>query len=49
VFHIGNKENWPFLRGENEYVVALGSSYIFLANAVDDLLKEKTGLLNQQK
>lgn len=36
-----NKEDWPFLWGENEYVVALGPSYIFLVNAVGDLLHEK--------
>ncbi len=36
-----NKEDWPFLWGENEYVVALGSSYIFLVNAADDLVREK--------
>jgi len=34
-----NKEDWPFLWGENEYVVNLGASYIFLVNAVNDLLK----------
>jgi hypothetical protein len=28
-----NKEDWPFLWGENEYVVTLGPSYLFLANA----------------
>jgi hypothetical protein len=36
-----NKEDWPFLWGENEYVVALGASYIFLVNAVMELLNEK--------
>jgi endoglucanase len=36
-----NKEDWPFLWGENEYVVNLGSSYIFLVHAVNDLLAEK--------
>jgi hypothetical protein len=34
-----NKEDWPFLWGENEYVIGLGASYIFLVNAVNDLLK----------
>ena len=29
-----NKEDWPFLWAENEYVVGLGASYIYLANAV---------------
>ena len=33
-----NKEDWPFLWGENEYVVNLGASYIYLVNAVNDLL-----------
>ncbi|GHS98633.1 hypothetical protein FACS189421_07580 [Bacteroidia bacterium] len=33
-----NKEDWPFFWGENEYVVNLGASYIFLVNAVDNLL-----------
>jgi hypothetical protein len=33
-----NKEDWPFLWGENEYVIPLGASYIYLVNAVDDLL-----------
>ena len=33
-----NKEDWPFLWGENEYVINLGASYIFLVNAVDHLL-----------
>jgi endoglucanase len=33
-----HKEDWPFLWGENEYVVNLGASYIFLVNAVNDLL-----------
>jgi hypothetical protein len=33
-----NKEDWPFLWGENEYVINLGASYIFLVNAADQLL-----------
>jgi hypothetical protein len=33
-----NKEDWPFLWGENEYVISLAASYLFLANAVADLL-----------
>ena len=28
-----NMENWPFLWGENEYVIDLGASYIFTVNA----------------
>jgi hypothetical protein len=33
-----NKEDWPFLWGENEYVVSLAAHYLFLAAAVADLL-----------
>jgi len=33
-----NKEDWPFLWGENEYVISTCSVYIFIANAVNDLL-----------
>jgi hypothetical protein len=33
-----NKDDWPFLWGENEYVVGLGASYILLVNAANDLL-----------
>ncbi len=32
-----NKEDWPFLWGENEYVIDICAEYIFLANAVYDL------------
>jgi hypothetical protein len=35
-----NKEDWPFLWGENEYVVDICAHWIFLANAVNDLLRE---------
>jgi len=28
-----NKENWPFLWGENEYVINVGGAYIFAVNA----------------
>jgi hypothetical protein len=35
-----NKEDWPFFWGENEYVVNLGASYIFLVNAANELLNE---------
>jgi endoglucanase len=35
-----NKEDWPFLWGENEYVITLGASYIFLVQAVNDMLSE---------
>lgn len=33
-----NKEDWPFLWGENEYVINVGASYIFLVNAACELL-----------
>ena len=36
-----NKEDWPFLWGENEVVVDICASYIFLANAVNDLVNKK--------
>jgi len=36
-----NKEDWPFLWGENEYVVNLGASYILLVHAVNDILNTK--------
>lgn len=36
-----NKEDWPFLWGENEYVVNLGGSYIYLVHAVNDLLNSE--------
>jgi len=39
-----NKEDWPFLWAENEYVISLGSSYIFAVNAVNDLLSGTSSL-----
>ena len=36
-----NKEDWPFFWGENEYVIDIGSAYIFLSNAALDLLNSK--------
>ncbi|WP_372016547.1 glycoside hydrolase family 9 protein [Pseudoxanthomonas sp. 10H] len=33
-----NKEDWPFLWGENEYVIDLGAKYMFLVHAAQDLL-----------
>ncbi|MCJ7778419.1 MAG: glycoside hydrolase family 9 protein [Sedimentisphaerales bacterium] len=33
-----NKEDWPFLWGENEYVIGICAGYIFVVNAVNDLL-----------
>jgi hypothetical protein len=35
-----NKEEWPFLWGENEYVISIGAAYLFLTGAVNDLLNE---------
>lgn len=35
-----NKLDWPFLWGENEYVIDICSDYIFLSNAVNHLLGE---------
>ncbi|WP_291856926.1 glycoside hydrolase family 9 protein [Marinilabilia sp.] len=35
-----NKEDWPFFWGENEYIIDIGASYIYLANAVNELLSE---------
>lgn len=34
-----NHEDWPFFWGQNEYVVNLGASYIFLVNAAKDILQ----------
>ncbi|WP_082817531.1 glycoside hydrolase family 9 protein [Microbulbifer thermotolerans] len=36
-----NKENWPFFWGQNEYVITVGASYLFLANAVQSLLEQQ--------
>jgi hypothetical protein len=36
-----NKEDWPFFWGENEYVIDIAAAYIYLANAVNELLNEK--------
>jgi endoglucanase len=33
-----NKEDWPFLWGENEYVITPAASYIYLVHAVNDLI-----------
>ncbi len=35
-----NKSNWPFFWGQNEYVINVASSYIFLANAAQQLLEK---------
>ncbi len=36
-----NKEDWPFFWGENEYVVDICASYIFLTQAVNDLVSKE--------
>ncbi|MGB8320433.1 MAG: glycoside hydrolase family 9 protein [Ignavibacteriaceae bacterium] len=33
-----NKDDWPFLWGENEVTIGGSASYIFLANAVNDIV-----------
>ena len=33
-----NMDDWPFLWGENEYVIDIGASYVFLAHAAQELL-----------
>jgi hypothetical protein len=35
-----NKEDWPFFWGENEYVIDIGASYVFLSNAVNEMVKK---------
>lgn len=32
-----NKDDWPFLWGENEYVIGLAAAYVHLVNAGIDL------------
>jgi hypothetical protein len=38
-----NKEDWPFLWGENECVIDICADYIFLVNAANELLNDETG------
>ena len=38
--YLENKDDWPFLWGENECVIGGGAWYVFLANAVNDIVKE---------
>jgi endoglucanase len=38
--YLENKDDWPFFWGENECVIDGGAWYIFLANAVNDIVKE---------
>jgi endoglucanase len=35
-----NKDDWPFLWGENEVTIGGSADYIFLANAVNELVKK---------
>ncbi len=35
-----NKDDWPFLWGENEVTIGGSAEYIFLANAVNDMLRK---------
>lgn len=35
-----NKEDWPFLWGENEYVVNLAAQYIYVVHAANDLVNQ---------
>jgi len=35
-----NKDDWPFLWGENEVTIGGSADYIFLSNAVNDILKK---------
>ena len=37
-----NKEDWPFLWGENEYVIGLAASYLYLVHAANDLVLEES-------
>lgn len=38
--YLENKDDWPFLWGENECIIDGGAWYVFLANAVNELNKE---------
>lgn len=38
--YLENKDDWPFLWGENECVIDGGAWYVFLANAVNEIAKE---------
>jgi hypothetical protein len=38
--YLENKDDWPFLWGENECVIDGGAWYIFLANAVKEMVRE---------
>jgi endoglucanase len=36
-----NREDWPFFWGQNEYVVPMGSDWIHLSNAANELAREQ--------
>lgn len=38
--YLENKDDWPFLWGENECIIDGGAWYVFLANAVNELQNE---------
>lgn len=40
--YLENKDDWPFLWGENECIIDGGAWFVFLANAVNELDKEST-------
>jgi hypothetical protein len=35
-----NKEDWPFFWGENEYVIDICAAYVFLSNAVNEMVSK---------
>ena len=35
-----NKEDWPFFWGENEYVIDICAEYVFLSNAVNEMVNK---------
>ena len=35
-----NKEDWPFLWGENECVIDTGAAWVLLSGAVNELVKK---------
>ena len=38
--YLENKDDWPFFWGENECIIDGGAWYVFLANAIEELVKE---------
>lgn len=36
-----NKEDWPFFWGENEYVIDICAEYVFLSNAVNEMVNKE--------